>query len=70
MSSSESEFSSSISSTSSFISAQDDILYDDSLEPVATEEESAAYSEQVAKEESEETEFLKRFHGEVEVQTW
>jgi len=84
MSSSESEFSTSISSTSSFLSAQDtlelfpdwelsdceDNLYDNSLEPVATAEESTARTEQVAKEELEETEFFKRFNAEVEIQTW
>ena len=59
MSSSESEFSSSLSSNSSYLSAyeasedlelevQAEELYDDSLEPVANEQEVTEYLEEVA----------------------
>jgi len=86
MSSSESEFFSSCSSISSDLSSEDSQVdklyhsqsdlsidgfgYDESLEPEATEEEVASYQQQLDTEEQEEVKFLKRFHGEVEVQSW
>ena len=45
-------------------------LYDDSLEPVATEEEVAAYEENSAREEEELEEYRRRRTGETSVSTW
>lgn len=45
-------------------------LYDDSLEPVATEEEVAAYEESSAREEEELQEYQRRRTGETSVSTW
>ena len=45
-------------------------LYDDSLEPVATEEEVAAYEESAAREEEELQEYRRRHTGETSVRTW
>ena len=45
-------------------------LYDDSLEPVATEEEVAAYEESSAREEEEIQEYRRRRSGETSVSTW
>ena len=46
------------------------INYDDSVEPVATEEEAADYLEQLALEEEEEETLLSRFSGEEDVRDW
>ena len=44
---------------------------DETLEPVATEEEAADYDEQIAQEEEEEEEILRsRFSGEEHVENW
>ena len=48
----------------------DDNLYDDSLEPVATEEEVAAYEESSAREEEELQEYRRRRTGETSISTW
>ena len=45
-------------------------LYNDSLEPVATEEEVAAYEESSAREEEELQEYRCRHTGETSVRTW
>lgn len=45
-------------------------FYDDSLEPVATEEEVAAYKESSAHEEEEQQEYQRRRTGETSVSTW
>ena len=85
MSSSESEFSASFSSDSSYSTSQESLpdiakielsidneeyTYDEELEPVATEEETAAYHQQVAAELQQEEELRKRFNEEVDVQSW
>lgn len=62
---------SSIESSESFYSTAEDVeRYDDSLEPIATEEEIASYAEQLAIEEEEEEMLWSRFSGEVDVGTW
>ncbi|XP_015758790.1 PREDICTED: uncharacterized protein LOC107338057 isoform X1 [Acropora digitifera] len=45
-------------------------FYDDSLEPVATEEEVAAYEESSAREEEQLEEYRRRRTGETSVSTW
>lgn len=49
---------------------QDFIPYDEDLEPVATQEESMAYEETVARQEEEALEYQRRFNGEIDVNTW
>ena len=44
--------------------------YDESIEPVANEEEAAQHAMQVAEEEEEEQMLLSRFSGEVNVREW
>ena len=44
--------------------------YDDSVEPVPTEEEAAEYLEQLALEEEEEQTLLSRFSGEEDIRDW
>lgn len=44
--------------------------YDDSVEPVPTEEEAAQYMEQLELEEEEERTLLSRFSGEEDVSNW
>lgn len=44
--------------------------YDDSVEPVPTEEEAAVYLEQLALEEEEEQILLSRFSGEEDIGDW
>lgn len=44
--------------------------YDDSVEPVQTEEEAAEYLEQLALEEEEEQDLLSRFSGEEDIRDW
>ena len=46
------------------------LSYDDSVEPVPTEEERADYLEQLALEEDEEQTLLSRFSGEEEIRDW
>jgi len=46
------------------------IPYDENLEPVATQEEAAAYDENFAREEEEHAMYQRRFAGEVETNTW
>jgi len=62
---------SSAESSESFYSTAEDVeQYDDSLEPIATEEEIASYAEQLAIEEEQEEMLWSRFSGEVDVGTW
>ena len=62
---------SSEASEDSFHSTTDDFLpYDENLEPMANEEEAAAYVEQVAREEEEEEILWSRFSGEDGVESW
>ena len=44
--------------------------YDESLEPVATEEEATAYEESSAHQEEEELEYQCCFNGKVNVNAW
>ena len=44
--------------------------YDDSCEPLATEEEAADYNERVHREEEEEQQFQRRYSGEVPANEW
>ena len=44
--------------------------YDDTIEPVPTEEEAAEYLEQLAIEEEDEQTLLSRFSGEEDVSVW
>ena len=85
MSSSESDFSASFSSDSSNSISQEPLpdigdidlneenvnfAYDEELEPVATEEETAAYDEQVEAEQRQQEELVKRFSQQLEIQSW
>ena len=64
-----SENSDSESSSGSY--AHEEIVnYDDSIEPVPTEEEAAAYLEQLTLEEEEEQTLLSRFSGENDLTDW
>ena len=59
------------SESSSGSSANEEIVnYDDSIEPVPTEEEAAAYLEQLNLEEEEEQTLLSRFSGENDLTDW
>ena len=59
------------SSEASFCSASEDFKsYDDSAEPIATEEEATQYAEQIAEEEEEEDMLLSRFAGETDLPYW
>ena len=58
------------SSEASFCSASDFQSYDDSVEPIATEEEATQYAEQIAAEEEEEDMLLSRFAGETDLPDW
>ncbi|XP_068690066.1 uncharacterized protein [Montipora foliosa] len=58
------------SSEASFCSASDFQSYDDSAEPIATEEEATQYTEQIAVEEEEEDMLLSRFAGETDLPDW
>ena len=44
--------------------------YDDSCEPLATEEEAADYNERVHREEEKEQQFQRRYSGEVPANEW
>lgn len=77
--SSSSESLSSFGSSSSLENIKEELLdnfqatnfgFDESLEPVATEEEWLEYSNAIAVEKQQEEEFIKRFKGEVEVKSW
>lgn len=59
------------SESSSGSSDNEEIVnYDDSIEPVPTEEEAAAYLEQLTLEEEEEQTLLSRFSGENDLTDW
>ena len=49
---------------------EDFLPYDQTLEPIATEEEAAEYDEQIAQEEEEEEILWSRFSGEEDVENW
>lgn len=58
-------------SKDSFVSTKEDFVpYDESIEPVANEDEAAQHAMQVAEEEEEEQMLLSRFSGEVDVREW
>ena len=58
-------------SDDSFASATSDFLpYDESVEPLVTEEEASQYAMQVAEEEEEEEQLLRRFSGEIDLEEW
>ena len=58
-------------SESSFHSANDSFLpYDEEIEPIADDEETAEYARQVAIEDDEEQLLLSRFSGEIDVSDW
>lgn len=58
-------------SKDSFVSTKEDFVpYDESIEPVANEDEAAQHEMQVAEEEEEEQMLLSRFTGEVDVREW
>ena len=58
-------------SENSFVSATGDFVpYDQSIEPVANEDEAAQHAMQVAEEEEEEKMLLSRFSGEVDAREW
>ena len=62
---------SSDASEDSFVSATGDFVpYDESVEPVANEEEAAQHAMQVAEEDEEEQMLLSRFSGEVDIREW
>lgn len=46
------------------------VPYDEDLDPLATQEEAAAYEANMALEAERELEFQRRFTGEVDVGTW
>ena len=49
---------------------EDFLPYDQTLEPIATEEEAAEYDEQIAQEEEEKEILWSRFSGEEDVENW
>jgi len=49
---------------------EDFVPYDESIEPVANEDEAAQHVMQVAEEEEEEQMLLSRFSGEVDIREW
>ena len=58
-------------SEDSFVSPTgDSVPYDESIEPVANEDEAAQHAMQVAEEEEEEQMLLSRFSGGVDVREW
>ena len=67
---SESSSESSESSEASFCSASDFQSYDDSAEPIATEEEATQYAEEIAVEEEEEDMLLSPFAGNTDLPDW
>ena len=46
------------------------VTYDDSLEPLATSEEAAAYEASMAREAEEEEQLRARFDREVDISSW
>lgn len=48
----------------------DNEVFDNDLEPLATEEEAHAYEVEVAKEQHEQQEFSRRFNREVPIESW
>ena len=63
-----------LSSNADFSEVEDSegnfIPYDEELEPIATQEEAAAYEANRVIEEEQELKFQRRFAGEVDVSTW
>lgn len=66
----DSELSSSLNEDVPEISEGEFIPYDENLEPVATQEEAAAYEQNVAREEEEHDMCQRCFAGEVETNSW
>ena len=66
----DSELSSSLNEDVPQIIEGEFIPYDENLEPVATQEEAAAYERNFAREEEEHDMYQRRFAGEVETNTW
>ena len=66
----ESELSFSLNEDVPEISEGEFIPYDENLEPVATQEEAAAYEQNFAREEEEHGMYQRRFAGEVETNSW
>ena len=62
--------SSAVSSESYYSTSEDVERYDNSLEPIATEEEMASYAKKLSIEKEEEEMLWSRFSGEVDVGTW
>lgn len=70
LSDNDSDLSSSLSEDVPEIIEGEFIPYDENLEPVATQEEAAAFEENSVREEEERVMFQRRFAGEVETNTW
>ena len=70
LSDNDSELSSSLSEDVPEIIEGEFIPYDENLEPVATQEEAAAFEENSICKEEERVMFQRRFAGEVETNTW
>ena len=70
LSDNDSELRSSLSEDVPEITEGEFIPYDENLEPVATQEEAAAFEENSVREEEESVMFQRRFAGEVETNTW
>ena len=70
LSDNDSELSSSLSEDVPEIIEGEFIPYDENLEPVATQEEAAAFEENSVREEEERVMFQRRFAGEVKTNTW
>ena len=66
----DSELSSSLNEDVPELSDGEFIPYDENLEPVATQEEAAAYEQNFAREEEERDMYQRHFAGEVETNTW
>ena len=64
------ELSSSLNEDVPEISDGEFIPYDENLEPLATQEEAAAYEQNFAREEEEHDMYQRRFAGEIETNTW
>lgn len=48
----------------------DEDVFDNDVEPLATEEEASAYSMEFAREEQEQQELLRRFNREISIDSW
>lgn len=69
--SSESNSSPHISEDEQEIESESSVVdYNDDLDPVATEEETQAYAEEIVREEEQEQEALRRFSRESDINSW